>query len=75
MEELPKAERKLEAKLEPEVPLAAATTVVGILEGKPTSMEALPEVEAMINLHALVFNDMFNTASSSSSRLPAWTRT
>jgi hypothetical protein len=56
MEELPNAEKELEAKLEPKVPpvAAATTTVVGILEGKPTSMEALPEVEAMINLHALV---------------------
>jgi hypothetical protein len=72
---------KLEAKLEHVVPPAAAdtTTDVGILEGKPTSMEALPEaekeLEAMPNAHALFFNGTFITASDSSSWLPTWTRT
>ena len=61
-------------------PAAAATiTVVGTLKGKPTSMEAPPdaekELEAMPNLNALFFNGTFNTASDSSSRLCAWTRT
>jgi hypothetical protein len=81
MEALPKAEEKLEAKLEHVMPPAAAdtTTAVGILEGKPTSMEALPEaekeLEAMSNVHALFFNGTFITSSDSSSRLPTWTRT
>ena len=81
MEELPKAEEKLETKLEHEVPPAVAATItaVGTLKGKPTSMEAPPdaekELEAMPNLNALFFNGTSIKASGNSSRLPAWTRT